>query len=416
MKLTERSVRDLVGPVGQLTKSGKPMRDALVFADAPQGLAVRVDANAGPDELAGKSFIVQYRINGVRRRVPLGACSAVSVADAIKAAKAVLGDVAKGRDPFAERKEAKQAVERDAYTFEALICDWTELHLKSRRDSYANSAPRVLRRVFKALLGLPAAKVDADRILRVHDQLAPTTPMTAARAVSYGSACFGWAVKRRRLKENPFRELPTAEPVQRERVLEDEELRAIWRATEGPGVFNSIVRMLALTGQRREEVAGMIWRELSVDGATWTLPGARAKNDKTHIVPLSKQAQGIIAAQPRSNASTLVFPGVRGNNTYNGWARAKTALDQASKVEGWVLHDLRRTVATNLQRLGVRLEVTESVLNHVGGSRGGIVGVYQRHDWAAEKSAALQSWADRLDMIVANQIDEAVNVVTLRAP
>jgi hypothetical protein len=171
MKFTDHAIRNLVGPAGKLTKQGKPMRDILVFADEPQGLAVRVDANAGSDSLAGKTYVAQYRCNGVRRRVSLGACSAISVASATKAAKALLGDVAKGRDPFAERKEAKQAAERDAYTFANLIDEWVELHLKSRRDSYAKSAPRVLRRVFKALLGLPAAKIDADRILRAHDRL-----------------------------------------------------------------------------------------------------------------------------------------------------------------------------------------------------------------------------------------------------
>jgi integrase len=234
------------------------------------------------------------------------------------------------------------------------------------------------------------------------------------RAVSYGSACFGWAIKRRKLKDNPFATLPTTPPTQRERVLTDDELRAVWHATEGPGVFNSIVRMLILTGQRREEVAGMAWGELSANGAIWTLPGARAKNGKTHVVPLSGQAQGIIAAQPR--LSVLVFSSTRGDNTYNGWARAKATLDRATGVADWVLHDLRRTVATNLQRLGVRLEVTEACLNHIGGSRGGIIGIYQRHDWASEKGAALQAWADRLDAIVNRTIQSDANVVPLRVP
>ena len=168
-------------------------------------------------------------------------------------------------------------------------------------------------------------------------------------------------------------------------MLSNDELAAVWRATEGPGVFNAITRMLLLTGQRREEVGGMTWDEISPDGATWTLPASRAKNNVVHIVPLSMQAQAIIAAQPRSNASPLVFPGRGGDRPFNGHALAKAALDKASGVTNWTLHDLRRTCATGLQKLGVRLEVTEAVLNHVSGSRRGIVSIYQKHDYAPEK-------------------------------
>jgi integrase len=94
-----------------------------------------------------------------------------------------------------------------------------------------------------------------------------------------------------------------------------------------------------------------------------------------------------------------VFPGERGT-PFSGWSKAKSALDTASGVSGWWLHDLRRTLATGLQRLGVRLEVTEAVLNHLSGSRAGIIGIYQRHDWAVEKREALDAWAAHVASIV----------------
>jgi integrase len=174
------------------------------------------------------------------------------------------------------------------------------------------------------------------------------------------------------------------------------------------GPLNAIVRFLILSGQRREEVAGMKWTELSDDFSTWTIPASRAKNGATHIVPLSDQAREQLRSLPQFNE--LVFPGLRG--AFNGWSKAKAALDAKSGVTNWRLHDLRRTMATGLQRLGVRLEVTEQVLNHVSGSRAGIVGVYQRHDFALEKRAALQAWGEQVIAIVEGHV-AANNVVTL---
>ena len=120
------------------------------------------------------------------------------------------------------------------------------------------------------------------------------------------------------------------------------------------------------------------------DFSTWTIPASRAKNGAT-IVPLSPPAQDLLRGAPR--LGELVFPGLRG--PFNGWSKAKAAMDAKSGVTNWRLHDLRRTAATGLQRLGVRLEVTEQVLNHVSGSRAGIVGVYQPHDFASEKTRGL---------------------------
>ena len=150
----------------------------------------------------------------------------------------------------------------------------------------------------------------------------------------------------------------------------------------------------------------MTWAELSEDLATWTIPATRTKNGIPHLVPLSQPASKLLHALPSNGPGdvqgahqraklTLVFPGERGT-PFSGWSKAKSALDFASGVSGWWLHDLRRTLATGLQRLDVRLEVTEAVLNHLSGSRAGVVGIYQRHDWAEEKRAALDAWSAHL--------------------
>jgi integrase len=251
--------------------------------------------------------------------------------------------------------------------------------------------------------------------VHAHDRITEAgAPTMAARVMAYGRACYRWAASRGTVAVNPFVGIQVAPTNKRERVLEDDEIVALWRATEGPGPFNAIVRVLLLTGQRLSEVAEMPWAELSPDRSTWTLPGERAKNHRANIIPLSRQAREIIEAQPQLNDNPFVFAGLKGQN-FRGFGRAKANLARAARIEKrFTLHDLRRTVATNMQKLGVRLEVTEAVLNHASGSRAGIVGVYQRHDWADEKRAALQAWADRLAAIVEGRLEPS-NVVTLRA-
>jgi integrase len=227
----------------------------------------------------------------------------------------------------------------------------------------------------------------------------------AGRTAAYGRAAYQWALKRDSLASSPFTNLPLAGIASRERILTDHELAAIWKATEALGSFNAIVRMLILTGQRREEVAGMGWAELADDLSIWTIPAGRAKNGVAHVVPLSSQAQALLRGVPRHDGSGFIFPGRRGS--FNGFGKAKEELDAASAVTNWHLHDLRRTMATGLQKLGVRLEVTEAVLNHIAGSRAGIVGVYQRHDYAAEKHAALAAWGEYVMALVERRTSES---------
>ncbi len=403
MKLTQRRIETLECPAGK--------KDILVFDDEQTGLGVRVTAGGG------KSFLAQYRHEGEKRRVPLGSCSAISLASARDAVRAMLGDVAKGRDPARERKEAAREAKRkaahEALTLAALLEQWEALRLADKRERYAAEAVRAVRVAFDKRLPLPAADLDRAAVVRVLDALAKDgkTAM-ASRTAAYGRACYQWAIKRGSLETNPFANLPLTPVAKRERVLTDAELAAVWKATDGPGPFNAIVRVLMLTGQRREEVTAMAWEEIAGDLSIWTVPASRAKNGAAHLVPLSSHAQAILRAAPRVGGTDLVFPGR--NGPFNGFSKAKEALDNVCGVKEWRLHDLRRTMATGLQRLGVRLEVTEAVLNHVAGSRAGIVGVYQRHTWSDEKRAALNAWGERVAAIVEGRKAED-NVTPLRA-
>ncbi|MBV9289151.1 MAG: integrase arm-type DNA-binding domain-containing protein [Hyphomicrobiales bacterium] len=402
MKLTQRKIETLECPPDR--------KDALVFDDDQKGLGVRVTGGGG------KSYLAQYSLGGQKRRVPLGSCSAISLAAARDAARAVLGDVAKGRDPAADRKAAAREAQRkaahEALTLDALLGQWETLRLADRRERYAAEALRAMKRAFAKHLTAPAADLNRAAVVRVLDGLAKEGKSAmATRTAAYGRACYHWALKRGSLAVNPFHDLPLEPVAKRERVLTDDELRSIWQATDGAGPFNAIVRMLLLTGQRREEVAAMTWDELAADLSTWTVPGSRAKNGAAHLVPLSPPAQIIVRAAPRIEGTDLVFPGLRG--AFNGFSKAKAGLDKASGVRDWRLHDLRRTMATGLQKLGVRLEVTEAILNHVAGSRAGIVGIYQRHTWADEKRAALNAWGLHVEAIVEGR-EAAGNVTPLR--
>ena len=399
MKLTQTKIADLACPAGK--------KDMLVFDEEQAGLGVRVMAGAA------KSFLVQYRHAGEKRRLPLGSCSAISLKAARKAAQAIMGDVAKGLDPASERKEAarraKEKAEREALTLGVLIEQWKEIHLADRRPGYAAEATRALRFAFGKHLSSPAdaltSKVVKATLYRIADD---GKKATARLTGAYGRAAYGWAIGRDLLAENPFAGVSLGAVASRERVLSDDELRAVWRATGGPGAYDGIVRLLILTGQRREEVAAMTWDEVAPDLSIWTIPASRAKNGVAHIVPLSPQARAILQGAPQ--LAVLVFQGRAG--VFNGFSKAKANLDEASGVKGWRLHDLRRTVATGLQKLKVRLEVTEAVLNHISGSRAGIVGLYQRHDWADEKRAALDVWGAHIAAVVEAREAEG-NVVSI---
>jgi integrase len=174
-----------------------------------------------------------------------------------------------------------------------------------------------------------------------------------------------------------------------------------------------MVKLLVLTGARMREITELRWSELSPDLALWTLPASRAKNGREHPVPLPPLARDIIAGLRRIAGSEFVLT-FTGKRPVDGHSSVKSALDAASSVTGYTFHDLRRTVATNLQRLGVRLEVTEAVLNHVG-SLAGLAGIYQRHRYDDEKRQALTAWADHVAMITgANVIDLAGRETTIR--
>lgn len=404
VKLSDHTIAGLSCPAGR--------RDMLFFDAKLKGFGVRVTAGGA------RVFLYQYRIGSKVRRHRLGNWPNVTTAQARKLAEILRGAVQGGADPVAETKArqiatlaaeraAKQRKSQDAFTVGVLIDGWRDGHLADRSASYQATAPKRLRSALGPFIELPAGELDRAAAVEVLDTVkAAFGPIAANRVRAYGRACFGWAVRRGTIASNPFATVPKpAQERARERVLTDAELGRVWQASGTLGVpWQPIMRMLILTGQRRGEVAGMQWSELRLEPiatAVWTLPGQRTKNGRPHDVPLSGAALDVLAGVPRFTGCPFVFSLGR-ETPPSGFGKAKARLDAAvaevtaDEMPPWTLHDLRRTVATGLQRLGVRLEVTEAVLNHVSGSRAGIVGVYQRHAWTAEKRAALDAWGRML--------------------
>ncbi|TIQ88531.1 MAG: site-specific integrase, partial [Mesorhizobium sp.] len=253
----------------------------------------------------------------------------------------------------------------------------------------------------------------AEIIAHIDDIYDGGKPIAANRTLAALKRLFSWCVERDLIPSSPCDRVkaPSAEQ-SRDRILTDAELQAVWKASEGLGwPFGPMVQMLVLTGQRRNEVSGMRWEEIDLKGKLWSLPRERAKNDQPHSVPLSAPAIELLESLPRIEGQDFVFS-TTGTTPVSGFSRMKRGLDakvvaalreeaeerkddpaQVS-VADWWLHDLRRTCASGMARIGINLPVIEKVLNHVSGSFAGIVGVYQRHSFDDEKRAALDAWGN----------------------
>ena len=239
-------------------------------------------------------------------------------------------------------------------------------------------------------------------------------PIAANRTLSAVRKMFNWAVSRDILTFSPCAGVkPPTPEASRDRVLSDDELKLIWRAaSQIGGPFGLLVKLLTLTGQRRDEVAKMQWSELDLKVRLWTLPRERVKTDQPHQVPLSAAAVAILESVPQIANSPFVLT-TTGKTPSNGYSKGKRKLDALlpQDMPAWRLHDLRRTVASGMARLGIDLPVIEKVLNHSSGSFAGIVGVYQRHDFADEKRAALETWGRHIEGLIPGK---SVKVVRLR--
>jgi integrase len=269
----------------------------------------------------------------------------------------------------------------------------------------------------RALHGLQLAKVDRRAVAARLAAVAKRSGLVESNRVRASLAAFyAWCIREGFADNNPVVGTGRHQEKSRDRVLTDAELKAIWAATAGADDYSAIARLLMLTGCRADEIGSLSWPEI-ISGNCITLPGARTKNSREHIVPLAAPAQAILEARSKMLGRDFVFGRAHSARGFTGWSACKTLLDgrikaNGAKVEAWVNHDLRRTVATRMGELGVAPHVIEAVLNHVSGHKHGVAGIYNRATYEVEKRAALILWADRLMEIVEGS---ARKVVPLRA-
>jgi integrase len=332
-----------------------------------------------------KSWAVRYRYGGRTKKHTIGNYPTFGLKDARDAAVKVLRAVSEGRDPAQQQRPG---------SIEDVVAQF--LAQRDYRPRSFKQAERLLKRAADRWRGRRIEEITrADvRSLLSHIE----APIVANRLHSALGTLFRWAVEQDLISHSPLTGVraPNKETA-RDRVLEDAELRAVWQAADRAGYpYGSIVQLLILTGQRRSEVGEMERSELDLGAGIWTLPRERVKNDRRHEVPLSRQAGALIAGLPHIS-DRYVFS-LNATTPFAGLSKAKGRLNAG--IPPWTLHDLRRTTASGMAKLGVSLVVIEKVLNHVSGSLAGIVGVYQRHEFAEEKRAALQLWADHVERLV----------------
>ena len=417
-------------------------RDAFLWDDQIRGFGLKVTP-AG-----AKVYLVQYRTGGrgtPTKRVTIGRHGAPWTPDqARRKAKAILGEIAAGRDPAGERRAARQEQRAPKNTVRAVAEEWM------RRDQAGNRRVAEVRRILDHDIlpewgDRPIAEIRKRDVIELVDGIADRgSPVMANRALAAVRRMMNWAAGRDVIEANPaaFVEKPGNE-VRRDRVLEDSELVEVWRASEAAGYpFGDGIRLLILTLGRRDEIFRLSEPEFDLgaeEGATIRLPAARVKNAEGRDIPLSAPALNILAGLPEiapgvdeddaaRHRYLLSLNGVKPYSNF-GWAKAdldrrilearrKAMTEQrgdpnkANVMPAWRLHDIRRTGATGLQRLGFRLEVIEATLGHISGSRAGVAGVHQRHKFADEVRQALDAWGRHVEALVAGQKN---NVVAMSA-
>ncbi len=408
------------------------------------GLQLRVNGDGS------KSWRLLYRTKHGDRKCSLGLGSypAVDLVAARGSARDALEAVAHGDDP-AGNKAAKRAARRlaketglpatgsVAWGVALFDAEHVVERLSPRTQLEARRALRALVEMFGERELVSINRADARTL--IGRAKAKNGSIASNRILAYCRAFFSWCVRADLVQANPFSLLSKVREVARERVLTDSELVEVWRATEALGwPFAPIYRLLVMTGARRDEIGRLTWSEVALDGErpAIALAGERTKNGKPHVIPLSPQSVEILQALPRFTTERGVPPYVftkTGKTPVSGWSNPKERLDaailkarrdaavaagadpeQVEPIPEFRVHDFRRTLATGLQRFGARLEVIESILGHVSGSRAGIVGIYQRHSFEPEARIALDRWGEHVAALAAGRAP-AGNVVALRA-
>jgi integrase len=383
MRLTDAIAATLQLPPGKA--------DALFWDDAVPGFGIRIRASGV------RTWVFQYKAGGyATRRLTIGRLGAVRAARAREIAGEYHAQVRLGRNPSAEKRAA---VERSRDTFGALARLYLERRGVGLRANTIRSKTRALLKYAAPLHSMSIDAVDQRAVARLLTQVEGSSgAVTANRLRANMSAMYTWALKEGIAAGNPVVNTYKREERPRDRVLTGKELALIWQLLPD-GNYGDIVKLLILTGQRANEIARLKWSE--IESRQIVLSRERTKNDRAHTVPLGPTAISILKLQTPRIGTDFVFGGRR-EAAFADWFHAKRALDarlaehNGALLPHWVIHDIRRSVATGMADIGVQPHVIEAVLNHVSGHKGGIAGIYNRAQYSAEKAQALARWDEHI--------------------
>lgn len=381
-----------------------------------------------------RSWAYRYRHGTKPRKLTIGAYPKIGLAEARTAAREAAQAVALGTDPAAAKAEAKAdakvAEETGRDKVRTLVDAFYKRHLSQLKSGW--HARQYLDRFVIAKWGdRDVHSITKRDVIELLDEIVDGgTPTTANRVLAHVRKFFNWCVERDVLERAPTVGVKApAKERTRDRVLSDDELRWLWKATDAEGQpFGPLARFLLLTGQRLGEGVALTDREVS-DGV-WHLAASRTKNGRAHDVPLSSAALDVLASVKRIKGPTSLVFTTTGETPVSGYDRAirrlRGRVEAAARkekaeaaglpveavepvtVEPWGFHDLRRTAATGMARLGFPVHVVEAVLNHASGAVSGVAAIYNRHDYAVEKRAALEAWGRHVAGLTAEKSDNVV--------
>jgi integrase len=404
VKLNATATRTLQLPRG--------VKDKTFWDDDLAGFGLRLRAGGS------RKWLVQYAVRGDTRRLTLGSTATLAAHEARAQAQAALAQVKLGKDPARDKLAQQEAA---ADTFGKLLPRFLErqrLKLKPRSFEETN---RHLVQHADSLHRLPITALDRRAIAALLSELADNNGPGAANRVRASLSAFcTWLARDGYLDSNPVAFTNRAvEQGARGRVLSDAEVARIWRALRSDQ-YAAIVKLLVLSGARRDEIGGLRWSEVNLDAAMITLPPARTKNRREHLIPLSPPALEVLTAQPHrikadGRPRDLIFG--RGQFGFRDWSGSKADLDariaEAGEPFEWVLHDFRRSLSTALhEQFAVPPHVVEALLGHVSGHKAGVAGTYNRASYIDERRRALERWGEHLITLISGKKPAAV--VTLR--
>lgn len=402
------------------TKAAEAVRPTKKRQEIPDGIVQGLYFVVQPS--GAKSWALRYRFAGKPVKLTLGRFSptgegGLSVAQARAAAGEALEQVERGENPSVEKKATKaakinaQLEGRDR--IRNLLDEFEKRHL-SKLKSGDQARDFLDRFILEPWGERDVQSIKKRDVIDLLDEIADSGRVTTAnRVLAHVRKFFNWCVSRDILDFSPVMGVsPPAPERQRDRVLSDNEIRWFWQACDAAGQpFGPLGKLLLLTGQRRGEAGEMTDAEIS--GDMWHLRADRTKNGRAHDVPLSKAAQAVLGDIKRIKSKAGYLFTTTGETPVSGFSKAHKIISakmaelvseeagEGVEIPRWTWHDLRRTCATGLARMGVQVRVTEAVLNHVSGTGGGIVAVYQRHDYADEKREALKTWGQAVQDILA---------------